>query len=112
MILPSGGKIIWQYRAGVGGALGGIEWGSAVDAEQAYFAVSDISAPAPGGLHAVNLQTGQRVWYSPPQPPSCTAGPRCNAAQAAAISVIPGIVFSGANDGTLRAYSSRNGAIL
>jgi polyvinyl alcohol dehydrogenase (cytochrome) len=106
------GKIIWQYRAGVGGALGGIEWGSAVDAEQAYFAVSDIFAPAPGGLHAVNLQTGQRVWYSPPQPPSCTAGPRCNAAQAAAISVIPGVVFSGANDGTLRAYSSRNGAIL
>jgi polyvinyl alcohol dehydrogenase (cytochrome) len=106
------GKIIWQYRAGVGGALGGVEWGSAVDAEQAYFAVSDIFAPAPGGLHAVNLQTGQRVWYSPPQPPSCTAGPRCNAAQAAAISVVPGIVFSGANDGTLRAYSSRNGAIL
>jgi polyvinyl alcohol dehydrogenase (cytochrome) len=106
------GKIIWQYRAGVGGALGGIEWGSAVDAEQAYFAVSDIFTPVPGGLHAVNLQSGQRAWYSAPQPPSCTAGPRCNAAQAAAISVIPGIVFSGANDGTLRAYSSQNGAVL
>jgi polyvinyl alcohol dehydrogenase (cytochrome) len=106
------GEVIWQYRAGVGGALGGIEWGSAVDAEQAYFAVSDIFTPAPGGLHAVNLQNGQRVWYSPPLPPSCAAGPRCNAAQAAAISVIPGIVFSGANDGTLRAYSSQNGAIL
>jgi len=106
------GEVIWQYRAGVGGALGGIEWGSAVDAEQAYFAVSDILTPAPGGLHAVNLQTGERAWYSPPLPPSCAAGPRCNAAQAAAISVIPGIVFSGANDGTLRAYSSQNGAIL
>jgi polyvinyl alcohol dehydrogenase (cytochrome) len=106
------GEVIWQYRAGVGGALGGIEWGSAVDAEQAYFAVSDIFTPAPGGLHAVNLQNGQRVWYSPPVPPSCAAGPRCNAAQAAAISVIPGIVFSGANDGTLRAYSSQDGAIL
>jgi polyvinyl alcohol dehydrogenase (cytochrome) len=106
------GEVIWQYRAGVGGALGGIEWGSAVDAEQAYFAVSDILAPAPGGLHAVNLQTGQRAWYSPPPPASCAAGPRCNAAQAAAISVIPGIVFSGANDGTLRAYSIQNGAIL
>jgi len=106
------GEVIWQYRAGVGGALGGIEWGSAVDAEQAYFAVSDIFTPAPGGLHAVNLQNGRRVWYSPPLPPSCTAGPRCNAAQAAAISVIPGIVFSGANDGTLRAYSSQTGAIL
>jgi polyvinyl alcohol dehydrogenase (cytochrome) len=106
------GKVLWQYRAGVGGALGGIEWGSAVDAEHAYFAVSDIFAAEPGGLHAVNLQSGKRVWYAPPPPPSCAAGPRCNAAQAAAISVIPGIVFSGSNDGTLRAYSTRSGAVV
>ena len=106
------GAVIWQYRAGAGGALGGIEWGSAVDAEHAYFAVSDIFGAAPGGLHAVSLQSGERVWYAPPQPPRCTPGPRCNAAQAAAISVIPGVVFSGSNDGTLRAYSTLDGAIL
>ena len=28
------GDVVWQYRAGQGGVLGGIEWGSAVDAEQ------------------------------------------------------------------------------
>jgi polyvinyl alcohol dehydrogenase (cytochrome) len=106
------GEVIWQYRAGAGGALGGIEWGSAVDAEHAYFAVSDMLSPAPGGLHAVSLQSGERVWYAPPQPPRCAAAPRCNVAQAAAISVIPGVVFSGSNDGTLRAYSTMNGAIL
>jgi polyvinyl alcohol dehydrogenase (cytochrome) len=106
------GEVIWQYRAGAGGALGGIEWGSAVDAERAYFAVSDILGATPGGLHAVSLQSGERVWYAPPQPPQCAPGPRCNAAQAAAISVIPGVVFSGSNDGTLRAYSTLNGAIL
>ena len=106
------GEVIWQYRAGAGGALGGIEWGSAVDADRAYFAVSDISGPTPGGLHGVSLQSGERVWYAPPQPPKCAAGPRCNAAQAAAISVIPGVVFSGSNDGVLRAYSALNGAIL
>ncbi|HTC38087.1 MAG TPA: PQQ-binding-like beta-propeller repeat protein, partial [Steroidobacteraceae bacterium] len=106
------GEVIWQYRAGAGGALGGIEWGSAVDGEHAYFAVSDILGAAPGGLHAVGLQSGERAWYAPPQPPKCTAGPRCNAAQAAAISVIPGVVFSGSNDGALRAYSTQNGAIL
>jgi polyvinyl alcohol dehydrogenase (cytochrome) len=106
------GEVIWQYRAGAGGALGGIEWGSAVDAEHAYFAVSDILGPTPGGLHAVSLRSGARVWYAPPQPPSCNAAPRCNAAQAAAISVIPGVVFSGSNDGTLRAYSTLNGTIL
>jgi polyvinyl alcohol dehydrogenase (cytochrome) len=106
------GAIIWQYRAGAGGALGGIEWGSAVDADHAYFAVSDISGPRPGGLHAVSLRSGARAWYAPPQAPRCIAGPRCNAAQAAAISVIPGVVFSGSNDGILRAYSTLNGTIL
>jgi polyvinyl alcohol dehydrogenase (cytochrome) len=106
------GEVMWQYRAGAGGALGGIEWGSAVDAEHAYFAVSDILGATPGGLHAVSLQSGESVWHAPPQPPKCTSGPRCNAAQAAAISVIPGVVFSGSNDGTLRAYSTLNGAIL
>ena len=106
------GDVIWQYRAGAGGALGGIEWGSAADAEHAYFAVSDILSATPGGLHAVSLQSGERVWYAPPQPPQCSSGPRCNAAQAAAISVIPGVIFSGSNDGTLRAYSTLNGAIL
>ena len=40
-------------RAGRGGVLGGIEWGSATDGERAYFAVSDITLPQPGGLHAV-----------------------------------------------------------
>ncbi len=106
------GEILWQYRAGAGGALGGIEWGSAVDDKHAYFAVSDIFSPAPGGLHAVNLQTGERAWYAPPLPPKCAAGRLCSSAQAAAISVIPGVVFSGSNDGTLRAYSTEDGAIL
>ena len=52
------GAIVWQYRAGRGGLLGGIEWGSAVDGERAYFAVSDVTTPQPGGLHAVTLTTG------------------------------------------------------
>jgi polyvinyl alcohol dehydrogenase (cytochrome) len=106
------GEVLWEYRAGAGGALGGIEWGSAVDAEHAYFAVSDLFSPSPGGLHAVKLNDGKRAWYTPPPVPSCAAGPRCSAAQAAAISVIPGVVFSGSNDGTLRAYSATDGAIL
>jgi polyvinyl alcohol dehydrogenase (cytochrome) len=106
------GRVLWQYRAGAGGALGGIEWGSAVDESHAYFAVSDIFSPAPGGLHAVNLQTGERAWYAPPLQPTCAAGRLCSSAQAAAISVIPGAVFSGSNDGTLRAYSTQDGRVL
>jgi len=106
------GEVLWQYRAGQGGPLGGIEWGSAVDGEQAYFPVSDITRPNPGGLHAVKLATGERVWFTPPPPPKCGSGRGCNAAQSAAITVIPGIVFSGSVDGVLRGYSTKDGAII
>ena len=107
------GEVIWSYRAGLGSALGGIEWGSSVDGSNAYFAVSDIARPAPGGLHAVDLMTGQRVWYAPPPPGGCPkAAARCNGAQAAAITTIPGVVFSGSNDGVLRAYSTKDGAVI
>jgi|GEM_PF-19147 len=107
------GEIIWQYRAGQGGALGGLEWGSAVDGEQAYFAVSDITRPQPGGMHAVRLANGERAWMTPAPTPKCgPPGRGCNAAQSAAITAIPGIVFSGSNDGALRAYSTKDGAIV
>jgi polyvinyl alcohol dehydrogenase (cytochrome) len=106
------GAIIWQYRAGLGGVLGGIEWGSAVDGEHAYFAVSDITRPQPGGLHAVKLATGERAWFAAPPPVKCTAGRGCSAAQSAAVTAIPGAVFSGSNDGALRGYSARDGTIV
>jgi polyvinyl alcohol dehydrogenase (cytochrome) len=106
------GEVMWQYRAGQGGALGGIEWGSAVDDVHAYFAVSDITHPQPGGLHAVALATGERVWLAAPAPPICGGGRGCSAAQSAAVTAIPGAVFSGANDGALRAYSTRDGSIV
>jgi polyvinyl alcohol dehydrogenase (cytochrome) len=107
-----GGEVIWQYRAGQGGVLGGIEWGAAADAERAYFAVSDITQPRPGGLHAVSLNNGERAWFAAPPPPSCGTGRGCTAAQSAALTVIDGVVFSGSNDGSLRAYSTSDGSIL
>jgi polyvinyl alcohol dehydrogenase (cytochrome) len=106
------GKVLWQYRAGEGTANGGMEWGSAVDSEHAYFPVADNSRPKPGGLHAVNLATGERLWFTPAPPPVCAAGRGCNGAQAAAVSVIPGAVFSGSNDGAIRAFSTKDGSIL
>jgi polyvinyl alcohol dehydrogenase (cytochrome) len=107
------GAVVWQYRAGKGSALGGMEWGSAVDGGRAYFAVSDtIGSNAPGGLHAVDLGTGERVWFSPPASPKCGSGRGCNAALSAAITVIPGVIFAGSNDGALRAYSAKDGAMI
>ncbi len=37
---------------------------------------------------------------------------RCNNSQSAAATIIPGVVFSGTTDGHLRAYSSKDGAII
>jgi polyvinyl alcohol dehydrogenase (cytochrome) len=107
------GEILWQYRAGEGSTLGGMEWGSAVDANNVYFPVSDMYASQPGGLHAVDLMTGQRAWFAPPVTPKCDEGTTgCSAAQSAAITVIRGLIFSGANDGVLRAYSAKDGSIF
>jgi polyvinyl alcohol dehydrogenase (cytochrome) len=106
------GQILWQYRAGQGSALGGLEFGSAVDGEQAYFAVSDTLGSNPGGLHAVKLANGQRSWFTPPPPTKCAAGRGCNAAILAAITVVPGAVFTGSNDGGVRAFSTKDGSLL
>jgi polyvinyl alcohol dehydrogenase (cytochrome) len=107
------GAVIWEYQAGVGGALGGIEWGVAADERHAYFPVADLNRPQPGGLHAVNIATGERVWFAaPPEQLLCAPGRGCNAAQSAAITVMPGAVLSGMFDGGIRAYSTADGSVL
>ena len=107
------GAILWQYRAGKGGALGGIEWGAAVDGTHAYFPVADGGSPTPGGLHAVDLATGTRAWFVPPPPLACGQRSRgCSGAQSAAITAIPGVIFSGSMDGAIRAFSAADGSIV
>jgi len=106
------GAVVWQYRAGKGGLTGGIQWGAAADGTQAYFPISDTHRDVPGGLHAVRLATGERAWHTPAPPPRCGSGPGCSGAQPGAISVIPGVVFSGSYDGVIRAYSTDDGSII
>jgi len=110
------GKILWQTRVGQGSALGGIEWGPTADLENAYLAVSDLISRGdskPGGLHAVKLATGEKLWSTPAPELHCTPGAKgCTGAQSAAISSIPGVVFSGSIDGHFRAYQSRTGEII
>jgi polyvinyl alcohol dehydrogenase (cytochrome) len=105
------GRVIWEYRWGRGSPVGGV-WGAAADTSRAYFAVADQLTPAPGGLHAVDLATGQRAWFTPPQAPVCAPGQGCSAAQSAALTAIPGVVFSGGADGAVRAYASDDGQVL
>jgi polyvinyl alcohol dehydrogenase (cytochrome) len=127
------GEVLWQVRVGKGGSLGGVQWGNASDSRNVYVALSDykvaamggketggqrtlfggFAKPDPtvgGGMFALNLATGERAWYTPP--PGCGQKKDCSPAQSAAVTVIPGVVFSGSIDGHLRAYSTADGRIV
>src|SRR4029079_17808624 len=117
------GAVLWQTRVGRGGTMGGVQWGSATDGTNIYVANSDIGRimvtysntteadpKQGGGMFALRLSDGERVWYQPPA--SCGTRPRCSPAQSAAVSAIPGVAFSGSVDGHMRAYSTTDGTIV
>jgi polyvinyl alcohol dehydrogenase (cytochrome) len=107
------GKIIWQQRMGKGGVGGGIVWGPAVDAENVYAANNDFDRANPeasGGISAFDLATGRAIWSV--APPSCANKKPCRPSHAAAVTAIPGVLFSGTLDGRLRAISTRDGKVL
>jgi polyvinyl alcohol dehydrogenase (cytochrome) len=127
------GALLWRTTVGVGGKLGGVQWGSAADEQHVYVAVSDVRigpvAPgtpggqqtpwgvtlrvdpdAGGGLLALKLATGEVAWKTPH--PGCKGVPGCSPAQSAAVTAIPGVVFSGGLDGHLRAYAASSGHII
>jgi polyvinyl alcohol dehydrogenase (cytochrome) len=109
------GKILWQTRVGRGGALGGVQWGMAADEQNVYVALSDFTRGKPemeGGMFALRLANGEKVWHTAAPKPACIDQRGCSAAQMAPVSLIPGVVFSGSMDGHLRAYSTSDGKIL
>ena len=108
------GEVLWSVRVGRGGPLGGVQWGNASDGQNVYVAVSDHYATKnlkeAGGMFALKLATGERVWSTPP--PGCGDKPGCSPAQSAAVTLIPGVAFSGSLDGHLRAYATADGSII
>ncbi len=120
------GEVLWQAAIGKGGVLGGIQWGPATAADTIYVALADpefeldleselgldmiLSPEAGGGLFAYQISTGERIWHTPPAP--CGNRKPCSPAQSAAVTVTPGVVFSGSMDGHLRAYATRDGKVL
>jgi polyvinyl alcohol dehydrogenase (cytochrome) len=106
------GAVVWQQRIGQGSGLGG-QWGAAVDDEQVYVGVSDLLSQNPGGMRALRLADGQIAWSVGPQDRLCDASrPTCRASQGAAVTAIPGAVFSSSLDGGMRAYSTADGKII
>jgi polyvinyl alcohol dehydrogenase (cytochrome) len=123
------GKLLWQTRVGKGGTNGGVQWGMASDGRALYASVSDVvrppggvGGPAPvgnanldpnlgGGLTALNLDDGRKLWFAPSHP-CAPVRPGCSPAQPGAVTVIDGAVFSGSMDGHIRAYATSDGKEL
>lgn len=110
------GKIIWQKKLAEGGGQGGIMWGPAADDKGiGYFAISDWNPGKPeagGGMIALKLATGEMLWSTGAPKPACVGTEGCSAAQAAPVTAIPGVVFSGSMDGHLRAFDAVKGGII
>lgn len=96
------GTVAWKAQLVKKLALGMITFGGAADDQNAYFGLRT------GGIAAVRMDTGEQKWSTPIEP-APGPGPK---GETAAITAIPGAVFSGGWDGMLRAFSTEDGHLL
>lgn len=122
---PDSGDVVWHTRVGKGGALGGVHWGMSIEGDYLYVPNSDYILEVPGlipvdpdnnapkqpSLTAINIKTGKTLWRNELEP-ICDNREECDPGLSAATTSIPGVVFAGALDGHLRAYSSKSGELL
>jgi len=99
------GALVWKadLADGVAGPGGQIMWGGAADDQNVYYSVQT------GGVGALRLTDGSKAWFTKLDPATPPAGQRPRRGQAAAVSAIPGVVFSGGWDGVLHALSTTDG---
>ena len=97
------GKVVWKTAvfSKPPEATGQIVWGGTADQSAAYFGVNS------GGVVALALENGERKWFTELKP----SEGRKNG-QDAAISSIPGYVFSSGWDGVLRVLSTADGKVV
>ncbi|HEX3661146.1 MAG TPA: PQQ-binding-like beta-propeller repeat protein [Acidobacteriaceae bacterium] len=108
------GRMVWSTRLGKGGPLGGIEFGAAADARTVYVPLSDwsLDPKSGGGLFALDVASGKKIWSAAAPAPACLATPGCSASDQAPATLIPGVVFAASLDGHIRAYDSADGRLL
>jgi polyvinyl alcohol dehydrogenase (cytochrome) len=92
------GKLIWKATLVDKLARGEITFGGAADDQKAYFGTRS------GAIWALDLKTGEKKWTTPIAPM-----PQRQSGQTAALTAIPGVLFSGGQDGVLRALSTADG---
>lgn len=99
------GALVWRKNVSGGPPVGdgpavrggpGIFWGYATDGDVSYFGLSS------GGVAAVKLETGERLWMNPLDTAS-------RERFMSASTGIPGVIFQGGSTGKLHALSTRDG---
>ncbi len=121
------GEVVWQTRIAKGSSHGGVQWGMASDGRNVYAPIADGDLrrlPGPdgsiqrmmdpndgGGLAALRLTDGSIAWKAEPAR-VCDGVPGCSPSQLAAATAIPGVIFSGALDGHIRAYTAEDGKMI
>jgi polyvinyl alcohol dehydrogenase (cytochrome) len=121
------GEVVWQTRVAKGSAHGGVQWGMASDGRNVYAPIADGELrrlPGPdgsiqrmmdpndgGGLAALRATDGSMAWKAEPAR-VCAGIPGCSPSQLAAATAIPGVIFSGAMDGHIRAYTAEDGKVI
>jgi polyvinyl alcohol dehydrogenase (cytochrome) len=109
------GTTLWMTQVGPGGALGGIQWGTAADGTRIYVPISNAGKVpytlAPhgatitwGSWAALNPSTGQILWQ--------TADPTPGAFDPGAPSAANGVVYVGSTSGHMYALDATSGKIL
>lgn len=129
---PQTGAVNWQTKLGVGGTLGGVHWGMAIDATRVYAAVTDLSlykfnlalkdvfaltgvigrsmapsANAKPGIYALNLNDGSLVWEKHYK--HDFQGKSYDSLFSAALSVSNDVLFAGNLNGEVKALRTSNG---
>ncbi len=118
---PDTGEIVWETKAGPGGSLGGMQWGSATDGERIYVALAN-SDHVPWQLLGNGDQTGQTVttgFWSALDPVTgeiiwqATGDPTSGSNQAA-LTIANGVLFAGSVDehGSMYALNAATGETL
>jgi polyvinyl alcohol dehydrogenase (cytochrome) len=97
------GAVVWKTSVvtKAPGPQGQISFGGSADDRMTYFGLNS------GGVVALLLSNGERKWFTPMDPAQGRSG-----GQDAAVSVIPGVLFSGGWDGVLRALSTTDGKVV
>ena len=113
------GAVVWKQLIGRGGIMGGVHWGMATDGTTLYIPINDQGTytinedkePSPG-LHAINISDGSARW-STIEKDRCKEVPwSCGPGITAAITATPEVIYAGALDGMMKAYSAESGKEL